>query len=156
MNAQTKIKAALPSPAYDADGYGWAMAQGRFLRERRFDAVDWDNIAEEIETMGRSERRSLESNLMQAALHILKWDIQPERRGMSWWLSIMNHREAAQRDLRENPSLRSQLDAIFADALVTARRNAAGETRLDPNLVASSPLTLDDVFERTFTAPTGE
>lgn len=141
------------APAYHEDAYGWAMAQGRFLRERRFDAVDWDNVAEEIETMGRSERRSLRSNLVQLLLHIIKWDAQPARRGTSWLVSIANHREEALRDLAENPSLQPQLDDIFADALKSARRMAGQQTGLDASVIDRVALTVSDAFDREFEQP---
>ena len=154
MNNPVSLEVPAAPSAYTADGYAWAMAQGRMLRERRADAIDWDNLAEEIETIGRSERRSLESNLMQVALHIIKWRVQPERRGMSWWLSIMNRRDAAARDLRDNPSLRPELQTLLDDALRTARRTAQAETRLPHAVIDDVAVTIADCFEAEFEQPT--
>ena len=69
---------------YDKDGYGWAMEQAALLRARRFSEIDLENIAEEIESVGKSERRTLESHLSRLMMHLLKWQYQPERRGNSW------------------------------------------------------------------------
>ena len=156
MNKPARFDISGTAPAYAADAYGWAMAQGRVLRERRVDAVDWDNLAEEIESMGRSERRSLESNLMQIALHVIKWRMQAERRGMSWWLSIMNYRDAAVRDLRGNPSLKPELQGLLDDALTIARRTAQVETRLPRAAIDDVAITIADCFDAVFEQPTRE
>ena len=118
MNAPARIVSAEPSPPYDGDTYGWAVRQAELLRAGRFAEVDLPNVIEEIETVGRSERRSLSSNIERVLVHVIKWDFQPQRRGMSWWLTIMNHRDEALRDLNENPSLRPELENFFERALV--------------------------------------
>ncbi|MFM9978799.1 MAG: DUF29 domain-containing protein [Sphingomonadaceae bacterium] len=154
MTKPVRLEVPATAPTYAADGFGWAMAQGRMLRERRGDAIDWDNLAEEIETMGRSERRSLESNLMQIALHVIQWRVQPGRRGMSWWLSILNHRDAAMRDLRDNPSLKPELQTLLDDALKTARRTAQAETRLPRATIDGVAVTIGDCLDLEFEQPT--
>jgi hypothetical protein len=123
-------KQAMEHPAYEQDAYGWAMHQARLLRAGQLSDIDIENIAEEIETMGRSERRSLSSNLMQILIHLLKWTHQPERRSRSWILSIANHRDGYTRDLAENPSLKPEMPAILMSAYNSARRLAAAETDL--------------------------
>lgn len=140
-------------PSYDADVHGWAMAQARLIRERSLAEVDWDNVAEEIESVGRSEQRSLQSNLTQLLVHMLKWDEQPERRGRSGLVSIHNHRTAALRDLRDNPSLKSSLAAIFAEALDDARRSAAIETGISRASFDKREYTIDQAFERDHEIP---
>ena len=144
------------APRYEQDVYGWAMAQGAMLRARRFDAIDWDNVAEEIETMGRSERRSLRSNITQIFVHMLKWDAQPERRGRSWYLSIMNHRRQAARDLDENPSLKPYMEDIAVDALEDARFEAAKETGIDKSVFDRLDFAADDAFNRVYAPPEGD
>jgi hypothetical protein len=140
------VPAAQPtSPAYDEDAYGWAMAQARLLRERRFDAIDWDNIAEEIESMGRGEVKSARSQLRVALMHRLKWEFQPGFRGRSWSNSIREHLKRFDRELRDNPSLKSQLDQIKADAYSDARFEASQETGLDLDTFPESPPEWDEV-----------
>ncbi len=140
-------------PDYHKDGYGWALAQGKLLRDRRFDAIDWDNVAEEIETMGRSERSVYRSQLIQILIHMLKWEVQPERRGRSWYNSIINHREDALLALSENPSLKPELEVIFAVALKRARRLAAQECNMSQGIFDTINISLNDAFERPFERP---
>lgn len=140
-------------PTYEEDPYAWAMSQARLLRERMIDDVDWDNVAEEIESVGRSERRSLSSNLVQLLLHMMKWEAQPERRGRSWLASISNHRAAALEDLADNPSLKASVDTLFAAALKDARRRAAVETGEPRAIFDALSFTLEDAFEREYETP---
>jgi hypothetical protein len=158
MNKPSSIVADKPAndPDYNKDGYGWAMAQGRLLRERRFDAIDWDNVAEEIETMGRSERSVYRSQLERVLLHMLKWEAQPERRGVSWWLSITNGREEALRALEENPSLKPELQDIHAAALHKARRQAWAETGIPKSIFAAIEISQSEAFDREIPRPEGE
>ena len=60
-----------------ADFYTWAMETARALRERRSEVVDWDSVAEELEDMGRSEKRELTNRLAVLLTHLLKWQVQP-------------------------------------------------------------------------------
>ena len=76
------------SQSYHTDFYGWAMEQGTFLREGRLASADIANIAEEIESMGRGERRELVDQLAVLLLHLLKWRLQPGFRSASWNSSI--------------------------------------------------------------------
>ena len=71
---------------YDRDFYSWLMEQARLLREGRWDAVDRENVAEEIESLGREQFNKLASALRVLLLHILKWDHQPRKRSRSWAL----------------------------------------------------------------------
>ena len=75
---------------YETDFYAWATRQAALLRAGRLDAADIEHIAEEIDSMGRSEKRELVSRLTVVLLHLLKWQYQPALRGNSWRLSIAN------------------------------------------------------------------
>lgn len=111
---------------YDSDFHAWAGEQAALLRERRFAEADIDNIAEEIDALGRSEKRALVGRLAVLLTHLLKWQFQPGHRGTSWRLTIMEQRRALARHLRDNPSLRSGLDEAigeaYGDALLAAQR----------------------------------
>ena len=72
---------------YDSDFYTWSMEQARLVRDGQWAAVDRENVAEEIESLGREQFNKLESAFRVLLLHILKWDHQPERRSRSWALS---------------------------------------------------------------------
>jgi Domain of unknown function DUF29 len=154
MNKPSDASTFRPNiPLYEDDAYGWAMYQAELIRERQADMLDWDNIAEEIESVGKSERRSLQSNLVQIILHMLKWDVQPERRGRSWFASINSHRDDAQDDLRQNSSLKPQLDSMVRDALIKARRRAADQTGEPRKVFEALIYDTDAVFNREHDLP---
>ena len=117
---------------YETDFYLWTQQQAALLRQGEFNRIDLDlaNIAEEIESMGKRDRRSLSSYLQNVLLHLLKWQHQHERRGTSWELSIENGRYQLHDLLEESPSLKPQLEKLVAKEYPQARRNAAGETGL--------------------------
>jgi hypothetical protein len=155
MNKMASIKHDGTS-SYDKDAYGWAMAQAALIRAGQFDIVDWENVAEEIESVGRSEKNTLKSNLTQILIHMLKWEIQQERRGMSWWLSIMNHRIQAEDVIFENPSLKPIIDDVVQDALIIARKKAIIEMNMKPKSLDHIHYTTDDAFNRPYERPESE
>ena len=91
--------------SYESDLYEWTKAQADALRPRASNALDWDNLAEEIETLGRSNRHQIESRLENLILHLLKWKYQPEWQCGSWRGSIFEARHRIARLIKENPSL---------------------------------------------------
>jgi len=84
---------------YDRDFYAWANEQAALLRAGKLSDADVANIAEEIESMGRSEKRELVSRLVVLLLHLLKWQYQPARRGRSWQVTIENTRDELDRHM---------------------------------------------------------
>ena len=115
---------------YEADFYAWATQQASMLRAGNLSALDIANIAEEIESRGKSERRELISRLTVLLQHLLKWQFQPGLRGNSWRYTIKVQRRDLTRHLQDNPSLTAQLPAVLADAYASAALLAAGETGL--------------------------
>ena len=116
---------------YEKDFFAWANRQAELLRSRNLAEADIEHIAEEIESMGRSELRELESRLTVLFLHLLKWQYQPSYRGNSWRYSIKEQRQKIARHLRHNPSLKSKLPEALADAYSDAILEAVKETGLD-------------------------
>jgi hypothetical protein len=116
---------------YGHDIYTWSQEQARHLREGRWALVDRDNVAEEIESLGRTEFNRLESALRVLLLHMLKWDHQPNKRSRSWVLSIKEQRLAIDDVLSDNPGLRPRIAEALARAYRRARIEAAKETGLD-------------------------
>jgi hypothetical protein len=116
---------------YESDFYGWIQQQAALLKTGQFNALDLANIIEEIESMGRSEKRELQSRLAVLLQHLLKWKYQPSRKGRSWQLSIDEQRLQFLEVLNENPSLKSQLQTILNDAYRLAIVKAAKETRFE-------------------------
>jgi len=121
------------SHLYDTDFYAWANEQAKLLREGKLTAADIEHIVEELETLGRAEKRELTSRLVVLLTHLLKWRHQPSLRGNSWRLTIKEQRRALRRHLRDNPSLKASLPEVLADAygdavLATARESGLDET----------------------------
>lgn len=122
------------SALHDRDFYTWSQAQAAGLRriaELRLNdmpALDWHELAEEIEELGRSLERELRSRYVVLLLHLLKWRHQPGFRCGSWRLSVTNQRREIARLLRKNPGLKGRAADEFADAYEPARSKAASET----------------------------
>src|SRR5438309_10047706 len=93
---------------YERDFYAWIQEQVEALRQRRLDQVDADNVAEELDDLGSSLQRELESRLEVAIAHLLKWAYQPKRRSASWENTIDEQRARIRRLFAKNPSLRSR------------------------------------------------
>ena len=115
---------------YDRDFYAWANEQAALLRAGRLAEADIENIAEEIESMGRSEKRELVNRLTVLLLHLLKWQFQPSFRGTSWRLTIEEQRYRLEDHLKDNPSLKAQLEQAMRDAYRLALVEAERETGL--------------------------
>jgi hypothetical protein len=118
------------SATYEQDFYAWAREQADLLRRGRLSEADLANIAEEIESMGRSEKRELVSRLTVLLLHLLKWQFQPGLRSASWEASIKVQRIRLAGHLADNPSLRPQIPEAMAMAYEVARIEAMAETGL--------------------------
>jgi len=95
--------------AYQQDFYAWAKEQSALIRAGKLSDIDWTHIAEEIEDMGKSEKRAMESRLEVLLTHLLKWQFQPSRRSKSWQLTLKDQRRRLGKLLQENPSLKSVL-----------------------------------------------
>jgi hypothetical protein len=136
---------------YEQDLYEWAVENARLLRERRFSEIDAANIAEELEDMGKSERRALFSHLRNLLLHLLKWQYQPERRGTSWTLSIRNTRDEIEIVLQDSPSLRDAAAQSLETAYAKARSYAATETGIaEETFPRECPYSLEQILDDNF------
>ncbi len=136
---------------YADDLYTWAQEQVALLRAGRVDALDLDNIAEELSDVGASEYHRLQSAIEVVLLHMLKWDHQPERRTRSWALSIAEHRDRALIQLRKSPGLKSSLDEVRHDSFRLGRLRAAREMRRALKaLPAECPYSWDEILNRPF------
>ncbi len=119
----------MTTPTYETDFYAWTQAQAAALRDGKWDTLDWANLAEEIESLGRSERYAIESHLQNLLTHLLKWRYDPAtepRRG--WRITIRNARlDIAKRALGHLQHYPAQ---YFAIAYRHAREDAADESDL--------------------------
>jgi hypothetical protein len=118
------------SDLYEQDYYAWANEQAALLRAGKLSAADIGNIAEEIESMGRGEKRELVNRLIVLLLHMLKWKFQPALQSPSWRRSMTVQRHALVRHITDNPSLKSKVSEAIRDAYRDAVLGAADETGL--------------------------
>lgn len=119
---------------YEQDYYRWLEQVALHLRKQAFDQLDLENLIEEIEDMGRSEKRATESNLRVVLLHLLKWKYQPHHRSGSWSGSIAEHRIRIRKALQDSPSLKNYVPEIFAETYQDAIKIASQETSLEPEI----------------------
>jgi hypothetical protein len=142
---------SVKSPLYDRDFYAWSREQAELLRTGELDKADIEHIAEEIDSMGRTEKRDLISRLGVLLLHLLKWRYQPGKRGPSWEASILNQRDAIADYLDDNPSLKPLLPHALASAYRAARRDAVAETGLAASTFPETcPWTVEEVLDEKF------
>ena len=136
---------------YDGDVIAWANQEASLLRARRFAHLDIEHLADEIEDVGRSERRELDSRMAVLIAHLLKWTHQPERRGQSWRDTIDLRREAVDRRLRRTPSLKADLDDEdwLADVWTDGRAKAIAETGIE-DLPRRSYWTVEQIMDPGF------
>ena len=136
---------------YEKDFYGWTQEQAALLKAGRFTDLDVQNLIEEVETMGRSEKRALESRLSVLLLHMLKWHYQPARRGNSWSYTIVERRMKFKKVLNENPGLKPEIEKILSDAYEYAAVKATHETGLRSDIFpAECPWTLDQLRDKDY------
>lgn len=125
--------AIMTTISYETDVAAWANQQAWLIRNRKFELLDIEHLAEEIEDVSKSEQRELASRMAVLIAHLLKWQFQPERQGKSWELTIRNQRRAIELHLKKVPSLKPNLkdtewlEIIWGDAIY----QAAKETGLE-------------------------
>ena len=141
-------------PSYNEDFAAWAFYQAMLVRSNRLHLLDRHWIAEELDSLGRGEYRTLRSALMRVMQHMLKWDHQLERRSYSWAKSISDHRYIVREQLDENPSLVPRRDEIVIEAYARAVSKAADEMRCSEKIFpANCPYSWNDISERRFDWP---
>jgi len=136
---------------YETDFYGWIQHQADSMRTGNFASLDLDNLIEEIESMGKSLQRALESRLEVLLIHLIKWQFQPRLRGPSWQFTIKEQRRRIAKLLKKNPSLSSTLDEVLAEAYESAVPCASAETGLDESVFPQQcPWTFDQAMDADF------
>ncbi|WP_448511827.1 DUF29 domain-containing protein [Photorhabdus laumondii] len=118
---------------YETDVVAWANEQAALLRSGKLSQIDIENIAEEIEDVGKSEKRELASRLAALLAHLLKWQFQPGRHSSSWQRTIKEQRKSLLRRIDKTPSLKGYLadKEWLDDAWSDAVASTADETGLD-------------------------
>ena len=141
------------APLYDHDFYAWTQQQAALLRAKKSRELDYGNLAEELEALGKRDRRELEHRLEVLVMHLLKWRYQPERRerGRGWRSTIREQRRRLTRLLQDSPSLRSEVSTFLDDGYLHACRKALDETRLPPDTFPPTcPWTVVQVLDDAF------
>src|SRR5437016_556236 len=116
---------------YNQDFYAWIMHNAKLLRQGKFSQVDVEHVAEELESMGKSDKRELSNRLALLLAHLLKWKFQAERRSNSWKYTIEEQRFELNELLEDSPSLNHELDLKFSLAYKKALLLAAKDTGLN-------------------------
>lgn len=136
---------------YERDFYTWALRQAELVRGRRLGELDLENVAEELESLGKEQAHKLESAFRVLLLHLLKWRYQPSRRSRSWRSSAVRERTNVERVLEVNPGLKPRRAELFATAYRGARKEAAAETGLPlARFPEASPFTLEEALDEAF------
>jgi Domain of unknown function DUF29 len=115
---------------YDEDFYGWTLSQAKALRTGFWPGLDALHLAEEVEDLGKSERRAVISHLRVLLIHLLKWHFQEQRRSDSWLHSMGNAQVELQTILKDSPSLHHELSTFVAVAYEQATVLTSRETGL--------------------------
>ncbi|NJO93400.1 MAG: DUF29 domain-containing protein [Hydrococcus sp. RM1_1_31] len=119
-----------PNSLYEQDFSLWLETTADLLRKKDFARLDLENLIEEIEAMGRSEKRELYNRLIVLLMHLLKWEYQPSHRSNSWLSTINEQRRQIIKLLADSPSLKNYLQENFPECYQIARKDASSETGL--------------------------
>ena len=137
---------SLTNNLYEQDYYLWLRNTSNLLQKRKFKELDIVNLIEEIDDMGRRERRSIYGNLKILLMHLLKYQYQPEKRSNSWRFTIEEHRQRIQEAFEDSPSLKRYFEESFEKCYKDARKLAANETGLNINIFpVKCPFSQEDV-----------
>jgi hypothetical protein len=115
-------------PAHDEDFFLWTQRQATLIRAGQLESMDREHVAEEIESLGISDRRQLRNRLEVLMMHLLKWQFQPMHRSRSWRSTIRTQRRRIERVLEESPSLRREVAELSREEYPAAREAASAET----------------------------
>lgn len=136
---------------YETDFYQWIYSQADLLKNGQLEKLDIVNLIEEIETLGRSNKKGLESQLLRLLMHLLKKEYQPDMYTKSWDLSIRHANREVLYFLKDSPSLKNELIKMFDDVYEEARFSASVETGLDLNRFPKTCLwTIQELFPEIY------
>ncbi|MFB2834471.1 DUF29 domain-containing protein [Floridanema evergladense] len=136
---------------YEQDFHLWLETNINLLKEGNFAEIDLENLLEELESMGRSDKNALKSNLKILLMHLLKYKYQPEKRTNSWRYTIIEHRQRLRDTFKTSPSLSRFFEEIFHESYQDARELAAAQTGLSIKIFPpESPFTVEEVLNADF------
>ena len=147
-DSETKTRA---NSLYEPDFFTWTQEQARLLRERRFDDLDLDNLVDEVESVGSSEKHKIRRRLKVLWRHLLKWKFQPGFRGVSWRRTMRQQREAIAEIIATSPSLRPYPSQVIRTAYTGATVSASEETGMMIGIFPETcPFSVDQVLDLEF------
>ncbi|MEG3848412.1 DUF29 domain-containing protein [Microcoleus sp. herbarium19] len=133
---------------YEQDFCLWIEATAQKLKQGKLNQIDVPNLVEEIESMGRSEKRELKNRLIVLLMHLLKWEYQPEKRNQSWRNTIAEQRICIETLLEDSPSLQPLIVEVFDNCYQKACQKAADETKIKLNFFPKeSPFTIEETLK---------
>src|ERR1700732_5360473 len=115
---------------YEQDFFLWTKEQAAALRLAKNSnlPLDWENLAEEIESLGKSDRRELRSQVRRILRHLLKLEASPSVEPSAGWRStVLDARTEVTDVLRDSPSLRREVDDLIAEQLIVAAELASAD-----------------------------
>jgi len=132
---------------YEQDFYQWTQEQAELLKAGALSQLDVENLIEEIESMGKSQKRALISRMTVLLMHLLKWDYQPDRRSGSWKSTIITQRKEIKRLLKDNPGLKSIITEMLNETYLDAAEIASAETELpESTFPKTCPYTVEHLM----------
>ncbi|OYD93297.1 hypothetical protein CDG76_21745 [Nostoc sp. 'Peltigera membranacea cyanobiont' 210A] len=139
---------------YDQDYYLWLRTTINQLRTGQFSDVDVDNLLEELETMGRREKRTIESLLIKLLQHLLKlkcWDEERERNQGHWKGEIRTFRREIKKALKDSPSLKPYILEIFDECYQDARKETSDRSQLAIDIFPAIPIgSLEQILDENW------
>jgi len=142
------------SRLYEQDFYLWLQTTANLLKEKQLELVDFDNLIEEIESMGRSERKELKSRFTTLIEHLLKikyWQAEKANNTRGWRQTIVEQRRQIEYLLEDSPSLRGLLAEQFGECYINARKDILKKYELETELFPSEPeFSLEDILNADY------
>ncbi|MGB3534396.1 MAG: DUF29 domain-containing protein [Microcoleaceae cyanobacterium] len=136
---------------YEKDFYLWTETHVNLLKQGKLTAIDLPNLIEEIDSIGKREKRELRSRLIVLLMHLLKWKYQPHKRSESWLSTISEQRISLEELLEDSPSLQPFLIETFENCYQKVRVKAANETKMMLDVFpAKSPFSLGETLDSAY------
>lgn len=151
MNTSSLTNQQITSNLYENDFYAWIETTVKVLKEGNFTQLDRANLIEELESMGRSEKREIKNRLIVLLTHLLKWKYQVEHRSQSWLNTIKEQRRQISFLLEDSPSLKRYYQSLLAQCYELARQDASEETALSLNTFPDqSPFSEEEILKNDY------
>lgn len=139
------------SNLYAQDYQLWLKHTINLLKNKKFLELELENLIEEIESIGRSDKNTLRSNLRMLLMHLLKYKFQPQNRSNSWLYTIYEHRQRLQEAFLNSPSLKSYYTEVFDICYQHARKEVSIETGLPLSIFPQDyPFSVDETLDFDF------